>query len=160
MNFASSEIWHLGVEKSGESAQDATFSLAAQSQQNEIVAGENRIDDLGYDSVFITDDAGKNRGIAVRAQARRKVFAHFIFYAPAPQTLFGKRTVAQFSQCARKTHEKPPGTNTFSDYTRAGDRRRAEPVAFFFRIQRAWPLPPAFCRARAALRTLGRTVSR
>jgi hypothetical protein len=132
----------------------------AQSQQNEIVAGQNRIDDLGYDGVFITHDAGKNGCVTVRAQARREVFAHFIFDAPAPQTLFGKGTAAKFSQRARKTHENPRGQILCPIIRAPAIAGVCGPGAFLFRIQRAWPLPPAFCRARAAVRTLGRTVSR
>src|SRR4029077_15507906 len=60
VDFASGEIRHVRIEQARKRAQDAAFGLAAQPQQNEIVAGENGVDDLGNDGVFVADDPRKD----------------------------------------------------------------------------------------------------
>ncbi len=55
-----------GVEQGGERAQDARFGLAAQAEQDEVVAREDGVDELGDDGVFVADDAGEERGLCLR----------------------------------------------------------------------------------------------
>jgi len=50
-----------GSEESSQHPYEACFGLAPQTEQNEIVFGENRVHNLGHDSVFITDDAREQR---------------------------------------------------------------------------------------------------
>src|SRR5437588_11409448 len=50
---------NLLVEKICELANDAALRLAAQSQQNQIVAGENGINKLRHDGFVITNNAGE-----------------------------------------------------------------------------------------------------
>ena len=122
VNFAAREIRHVRIEQRRQRAQDAALRLTAQPQQNEIVARKNGVDDLRHDRVVVADDAGKHRSVAVCAQPGRQVVAQFILDAARAQTLFGKDTAAQFTQCARKTtHERNPHKQTFPDYTRRGD---------------------------------------
>ena len=102
MNLASGQIRHLRIEQRRQRSQDAAFGLAAQSEQNEIVARKNGVDDLRHDRVVVADDARKHRGVAVLAQARSQVFAQFILDPARAQTLFGESTAAQITQCARK----------------------------------------------------------
>ena len=108
VDFATCQIGHVRIEKRRKRAQDAAFGLAAQTEQDEIVARENGVDDLRYDGIFVADDAGENQGIGIFAQACAEVVAQFVFHAPVFQTLFGKGTVAQFAQRARKTHNGNP----------------------------------------------------
>src|SRR5438132_4665533 len=60
VNFAPGNVRHARVEQRSESAKDAAFGLAAQSEKNEIVSRKNGIHDLGDDGVIVTDDARKN----------------------------------------------------------------------------------------------------
>ena len=69
VNLAAGDVGHLRIEQRGQGAQDAALGLAAQSQQNEIVARKNRIDDLRHDRVVISDDAGEN-GAALHGVSR------------------------------------------------------------------------------------------
>ena len=92
MDFAAGDVGRLRIEQCGQRAQDAALGLAAQSQQDEIMPRKNRVNDLRHDGVVVSDDAGKNR--AALAEFHDQVVAHFVFYVPACQALFGKRTVA------------------------------------------------------------------
>src|SRR5579859_3930743 len=108
VHFASGQIRHMRVEQSRKGAQDAAFGLTAQSQQDEIVPGKNRVDDLRHDRVVVADDAGKYRGVTAVPQASGEILSQFVFDPPCAQTLFGEGTAAQITQRARKTHERNP----------------------------------------------------
>ena len=73
------------------------------------MARENCIHDLRHHGVFVSDDAGKDGGVVVLAQAGDEVIAEFVFHAAGAQTFLGKWTAAQFAERAWKTHEEPPG---------------------------------------------------
>ena len=60
MDFAATQIGRLWIEQSRKCPQDASLRLAAQAEQDEIMPGKNRIDDLGNDRVVIPNDPGKN----------------------------------------------------------------------------------------------------
>ena len=68
------DVGRVGVEQRGERAQDARLRLAAQAEQDEVVARENGVDHLRDDGVVIADDAGKERlgllGVAAGAGRR------------------------------------------------------------------------------------------
>lgn len=111
MNLASRNVGHLLIEKRGKRAQYPAFRLAAQAQENEIVSRQNRIHDLRYHGIVVSDDPGENG--ATLTQFARQVVAHFVFHAPFQQNLFGKGTLAQLTERARKTHDgKPPQQNS------------------------------------------------
>ena len=76
---------------------------------------ENSIHDLRNNRVVIANDAWKYR--SGRAKPGDEVVAQLIFYATAPQTLFGKRTLPQLAQSARKTHDGDPHYYSEGDYT-------------------------------------------
>ncbi len=59
VNFAAREIGHFGVEKIHQAAEDAAFGLAAQAEENEIVAREKRVDDLRQNGFFVAVHAVK-----------------------------------------------------------------------------------------------------
>src|SRR5262249_20820226 len=69
------------VEQQRQRAQDARLRLAAQAEQDEVVARQDRVDDLGDDRVVVADDAGKER--AARAQLADQVVADFSLDGPA-----------------------------------------------------------------------------
>ena len=47
----------MRIQQRRERAQDAAFRLAAQTEQNKVMARKNCIDDLRNDGIFITHDA-------------------------------------------------------------------------------------------------------
>jgi len=49
----------MGVEERGEGAEDARLGLSAEAEEDEVVAGEDGVDDLGDDGVVVADDAGE-----------------------------------------------------------------------------------------------------
>jgi hypothetical protein len=49
------------IEETGELAQQATLSLASQTKENEVMAGEQGIHDLGKNRIFVADDSWKQR---------------------------------------------------------------------------------------------------
>src|SRR5262245_4601147 len=49
------------VEQIDQAPQDAALRLSAQSEQDEVVAREDRVDQLRNDGVVVADDAGKQR---------------------------------------------------------------------------------------------------
>ena len=63
VNLASRNDGNRVIEKFGQRAKDAALRLAAQAEQDEVVPGQNRVDDLRDDGVFVSDDAGKERGL-------------------------------------------------------------------------------------------------
>ncbi len=75
------DVGHCGIEQGGEGAEDARFGLAAEAEQDEVVAGKHGVDDLGDDGVVVADDAGKEALVGLRrgAQASDEVVAQFIF---------------------------------------------------------------------------------
>jgi len=96
------------VEEGRQGAQDAAFRLSPQAEKNEVVARQDGVDDLGNYRVFVADDALENLRVTVCAQACREIVAEFVLHAPSLQALFGEWAVAQFAECARKTHEGNP----------------------------------------------------
>ena len=75
--FGAGDVRALGIEQRGERAQDAAFGLAAQAEQDEVVARKEGVDDLRDDGVVVADDAGEERGAVASgppgAMARRRV---------------------------------------------------------------------------------------
>ena len=65
------------VQQVGERAQDAALRLAAQAEQDEVVAGQDRVDDLRHDGLVVADDAGE-QGFLL-PQPGDEVFADFVF---------------------------------------------------------------------------------
>ena len=112
VNLATRDVRHLRIEQRRQGAQDAALGLAAQSQQNEIVARKNGVDDLRHDRVVVADDAGENR--AALTEFHDQVVAHLVFHAPGTQPLFAKWTLAQFAERPRQTHDGKPPVETAS----------------------------------------------
>ena len=55
------DVGAVRVEQRGERAEDARLGLAAQAEQDEVVAREDGVDDLRDDRVVVADDAGEER---------------------------------------------------------------------------------------------------
>jgi hypothetical protein len=50
----------LGIEQLDQLAEDTGFGLAAEAEQDEVVAAEKRVDDLRGDALVVADDAGED----------------------------------------------------------------------------------------------------
>ena len=76
VNLAARHHGNLVVEQAREGAQDAALRLAAQAEQDEIVARQHGVDDLRDDRVVVADDAGEER--LSGAEAGDQVLAHLV----------------------------------------------------------------------------------
>src|SRR4029453_2680538 len=56
------------VEQTGQLAQDAALGLTAQSEQDDVMSGQERIDDLRDDGVLVTDYAVDNFSFVIFAR--------------------------------------------------------------------------------------------
>src|SRR5207249_11188212 len=83
VNLAASDEGQLGIEQRGERAQNAALGLAAQAQQNEIMARQDGVDELRHHGIFVADDAGEYFLAGILAQAGDEILAHLVFYAAA-----------------------------------------------------------------------------
>jgi hypothetical protein len=87
------------VEQPGQLAEDPALRLAAQSEQNEIVTRQDRVDDLRYDRLFEPDDSREHR--LPGTQPGNQVLADFSLHGPAPNAHADHG--AQFRQCRGKS---------------------------------------------------------
>ncbi len=74
--------------------------------------GQDGIDDLWDHGVVVAHDARKDR--AALTQFARQIVAHFIFDMACQQNFFGKRTLTQLTERARKTHDGKPQQQNIS----------------------------------------------
>ena len=86
VNLAAGDEGKLGIEQRGERAENAALGLAAQSQQNEIMARENGVAELRHYRIFVADDAGEYFFAGILAEAGDEILPHFVFY-PAAKAL-------------------------------------------------------------------------
>ena len=77
VNLAAGHDRDLLVEQIDEAAEDPALRLAAQAEQDEVVARQDRVDELRDDGVVVADDAGKQR--LARLQLANEVVADFLF---------------------------------------------------------------------------------
>ena len=77
MDLAARNDRDLVVEQIDQPAQNPALGLAAQSEQDEIVLRENRVDELRDDAVVVTDDAGKEH--LARLELAHEVVADLLF---------------------------------------------------------------------------------
>jgi hypothetical protein len=138
VDFATGDVRNMGIEQRGQIAQDTAFGLAAQSEQNEIMTGENGVDDLRYYRVVVSHNAGKN-GPAL-AKLGDEIVAHFVLHAPRTQPLFAEKTVAQFAERGRKTHDQNPRKKAISelDYTPLTRRSESRRPAYSMQRPEFW----------------------
>jgi hypothetical protein len=61
VDLAARQHRHLVVEEIDQSSQNPSLRLAAQPEQNEIVAGQEGVDDAGHDGSLVSDDSRKER---------------------------------------------------------------------------------------------------
>ena len=101
------DVGAVGVEERGEGAEDARLGLAAEAEEDEVVAREDGVDDLGDDGVVEADDAGEE-GLAFAlaagrdgAEARDEVVAELVLDA-AGDAFGGEFGGAELAECARE----------------------------------------------------------
>ena len=59
VDFGAGQHRHPFIEQVRQHAQDARLGLSAQAEEQQVVLGENAVDDLRDDAVAIADDAGE-----------------------------------------------------------------------------------------------------
>src|SRR6266511_273170 len=94
----------MGISSSSSvtSWQVAALRLAAEPEQNEVVARENRIDALRQDGLFVPHDARKHwRAVLEQAD---EVLAHFIFDGALAAGGTGPLRPLQLTECRRLSH--------------------------------------------------------
>ncbi len=95
-NFAAGDVRQALVEQPGEHADDASFGLPAQSQQDEIVARQNGVDDLRNHGIFVADHAGEK--LVAALQLADQILAQLAFYGPLAEMPLAKFAVFQGSE--------------------------------------------------------------
>ena len=98
VDFAAGDDGDLRVEKLRQSAEDAALRLAAKPKKNEIVAGEQRVDNLRDDGVFVAMHAGKER--LVFFDHAQKVLAHFVLHGARKRAGVEVRDAFEFAERA------------------------------------------------------------
>ena len=76
VDLASFDDRYAFIQKTEQAANDSRFALAALTEENHMVAGENGILDLRYDGFVITDDARQDPFAAFHVA--HEILAHFI----------------------------------------------------------------------------------
>jgi hypothetical protein len=80
VDFGAGEDGDEFVEEVGEHAEDAGFGLAAEAKEEDVMFGEEGVDDLGDDGVAVAEDAGEEvAAAAVLFEFGDDVFAEFVF---------------------------------------------------------------------------------
>ena len=79
----------LLVEQIDEPAQDAALRLAAQAEQDEVVARQDRVDELRDDRFVVADDAGEQRLAGL--QLPHEVVADFLLHRARASRLTGAK---------------------------------------------------------------------
>ena len=77
VNFRAGDDGNSIVEQFGELTNDAALGLATQSQQDDVVFRENRVDELGNNGFVVADNAGKE--FFTGAQFLDEVRAQLVF---------------------------------------------------------------------------------
>jgi hypothetical protein len=118
VHLAPGQHRHLVVQQLDQGAHDARLGLAAQAEQDEVVAGEDGVDELRYHGVVVADDAGKHRRPG--REPAQQVVAHFVAHAAARAG--GPAGVFQLAERSRLVH---------ADQTKGarGQGRSPEPLA-------------------------------
>ena len=95
VNFGAGNIGHVRIEQGGQHADQTRFGLSAQTEQDEVVPGENGVDYLRNDRIFIADNSGEERFSFL--DLADQVGAKLIFHAPSGNTFFGEATIPQLA---------------------------------------------------------------
>jgi len=98
-DFTTSDDRDFGVEKIDEATKNAAFGLAAQAEQNEIVAREKRIDDLRDYGVVVAMNAREDCFVAL--DGAKEIGANFVFDGALKRAGIEVGYTAEFADCFR-----------------------------------------------------------
>ena len=93
VDLAAFDVGRHLVEQRGQQADEPRLGLAAQAQQNEVVARKDGVHHLRHDRVFVSENAGKQ--LLPALDFADQIIAEFVFYGPVGQPGFGKGTLAK-----------------------------------------------------------------
>ena len=96
VDLAPGHDWNGVVEQADERAQDPALRLTTQAEQDEVVARQNRVDDLRDDRVVEADDSRKER--RPRLEPRDQVASDLVLDA-APREPAGGHVSAKLGEC-------------------------------------------------------------
>ena len=99
VNFASRDIRGYLIQQGGHQTNEAGFGLAAQAQQDEVVARQDGIDHLGHHGVFVAQDAGKQ--VFPALDFADQIIAEFVLDGPVGEFGFREGTGAQIAKGTR-----------------------------------------------------------
>ena len=71
------EVRELGIQEAGEQAHESALGLALLAEEEHVVPGENRVDDLGDHRIVVADDAGEE--IVAALQGRDQILTDLGF---------------------------------------------------------------------------------
>src|SRR5262249_41100037 len=97
MDFAAGDEWRPFVEQRGEQADQPCLRLSAQTEQDEVVPGEDRVDHLWEHGVVIAHEA-RGQGFTALDLADQ-VLADFVFNRPCAYSAFWEGTLAECAKC-------------------------------------------------------------
>src|SRR5262249_40761731 len=90
-------VRHMLIQQGGKRPQDAALCLPSKPEKDEVLPGQNGVDDLGDDCVLETHNP-REKGLA-RLEPADEVRAQFILYTASVETCFGVLAAsAQFPQ--------------------------------------------------------------
>src|SRR3984957_6754788 len=96
----------LRVHEAGQAAQNSRLRLPAQTQQNEMMAREYSVDDLGDDGIVVTVEAGEKRFTLFHFL--QQVFAKLLAYRAMRDFFFRPIAPAKFAKRLwHRSHEGP-----------------------------------------------------
>ena len=101
VNLAAGDDRDFRIELIGQRAEEPRLGLTAQTEENEVMFGEQGVGDLRHDALVIADDAPE-QGLA-GAQARNRIGAQFLFHG-ASRHATGRGGLAQGPERGRMTH--------------------------------------------------------
>src|SRR5687768_13908538 len=100
MNLAAGNIGKMVVEQRCKKTDKPRFGLASKSEQDEIMAGQQRIDQLRHDAILKSDDAGKE--FFATLQPADEIRADLVLDPATSNPLFGEFAAAKAAQSIGK----------------------------------------------------------
>ena len=83
MNLAARHDRNLRVQQMDQRAQDAALRLTAETEQDEVMARQHRVDELRDNGFVVADDAREQ--MFARLKLLNQVVADFLFYRARPE---------------------------------------------------------------------------
>src|SRR5262245_4289467 len=100
VDLAPGDIRRHFIQQACEQTDDSRLGLTAESEQDEVVPREHRVDQLRDHRIFIADNSREQR--LTPLQLADQIVSTFVLDAARREAVLGKLTLAQRAQCLRK----------------------------------------------------------